>query len=290
VSAHQKEKMTSKRSFINKMTFLRLSLLLQLVFLLLICILTGEQHGGIVTAISSSDEYECACKLEKRPDLTKKAETARWMVHSLDWGVISSISSRLGGSGEGGVESSIPVPFGNVYSFVDGSCNTSTGIPYIYGTYMDQTFKDTINNNMVSLTLSESSLSSVCSQERHGFVDSCMIGTKYGGDPENPVCARLTLTGKLIPLMEKNRTGDDNNDNDDYAEYEFAKNALFDRHPSMVDWPVGHRWVIAKIDIQDIWLIDYFGGATILDPIDYFSVSGSGSGSGSATKSVEINT
>jgi hypothetical protein len=58
----------------------------------------------------------------------------------------------------------------------------------------------------------------------------------------------------------------------------------------MVDWPVGHRWVIAKIDIQDIWLIDYFGGATILDPIDYFSVSGSGSGSGSATKSVEINT
>jgi len=261
----------TRRSLINKMMFLQLSLSLQLV-LLLICILTGE-HGGIIAISSNSDEHECACKLEERPDLTKKAETARWMVHSLNWGVISSISSRLVGSGD---EESSPVPFGNVYSFVDGSCDTSTGIPYIYGTYLDQTFKDTINNNMVSLTLSESSLSSVCSQERHGFVDSCMIGTKYG-DPENPVCARLTLTGKLIPLKE---------DGDDTNEYELAKNALFERHPSMADWPVGHGWVIAKIDLQDIWLIDYFGGATILDPKEYFSVSvGS---AGSTTKSVEI--
>ena len=45
-------------------------------------------------------------------------------------------------------------------------------------------------------------------------------------------------------------------------------------------------WVIAKIDLQDIWLIDYFGGATILDPKEYFSASvGS---AGSTTKSVEI--
>lgn len=93
---------------------------------------------------------ECACELEERPNLKAKAETARWMVHSLDWGVVSTISSRLGGDG------SPAIPFGNVYSFVDGPCDKSTGVPYLYGTYMDQSFTDTESNDMVSLTLSES--------------------------------------------------------------------------------------------------------------------------------------
>ena len=93
---------------------------------------------------------ECACELEERPDVSAKAETARWMVHSMDWGVVSTISSRLGGEG------SPAIPFGNVYSFVDGPCDKATGVPYLYGTYMDQSFADTKNNEMIALTLSES--------------------------------------------------------------------------------------------------------------------------------------
>ena len=62
----------------------------------------------------------------------------------------------------------------------------------------------------------------------------------------------------------------------DSKEHEFAKSALFERHPSMASWPPGHRWLIGKIDIEDIWLIDYFGGATILDPKDYFDVMDTG--------------
>ena len=96
---------------------------------------------------SSSD---CACELEERPDITDKAGTARWMVHSLDWGVVSTISSRLGD------KNSPAIPFGNVYSFVDGPCDKSTGVPYLYGTYMDQSFADTKSNEMISLALSES--------------------------------------------------------------------------------------------------------------------------------------
>mmetsp|Transcript_29748 Transcript_29748/g.63717 ORF Transcript_29748/g.63717 Transcript_29748/m.63717 type:complete len:236 (-) Transcript_29748:324-1031(-) len=203
-----------------------------------------------------SSSAECACKVEERPDLADKAKTARWMVHSLDWGVISTISSRLGG----GTDGSQPVPFGNVYSFVDGSCDQATGIPYIYGTYMDQSFADSTTNDMVSLTLSESSLSSVCP---NNAIDSCMLGTKYG-DPESPMCARLTLTGKLVALE------------DDSKEHEFAKSAFYQRHPSMQAWPDGHGWVIAKIEIEDLWLIDYFGGATVLDPKDYFAAVSKG--------------
>lgn len=196
---------------------------------------------------------DCACELEERPDVTGKAETARWMVHSLDWGVVSTISSRLGEKG------SPAIPFGNVYSFVDGPCNKASGIPYLYGTYMDQSFADTKSNEMISLTLSESALPSVCPNEA---LDSCSLGPT--GDPENPMCARLTLTGKLVAL------------DDDSEEHEFAQNAFFERHPAMANWPQGHGWVIAKIVIQDIWLIDFFGGATVLDPKDYFAAGFSG--------------
>mmetsp|Transcript_15319 Transcript_15319/g.35314 ORF Transcript_15319/g.35314 Transcript_15319/m.35314 type:complete len:234 (+) Transcript_15319:584-1285(+) len=192
---------------------------------------------------------ECACEVEERPDVSSKALTARWMVHSLDWGVVSTISTRFGGDREE------VVPFGNVYSFVDGPCDKATGVPYFYGTYMDQSFADAKRNDMISLALSEASLPSVCPNEA---IDSCMLGTKYG-DPENPICARLTLTGRFMPLE------------DGSEEYDFAKQAFFERHPSMQSWPEGHGWSIAKMDIQDIWLIDYFGGATVLEPKEYFA-------------------
>lgn len=204
-------------------------------------------------SVAVSGAEDCACEPKKRPEVDAKTETARWMVHSLDWGVVSSISSRLGGGGGNDAQA---IPFGNVYSFVDGSCEKATGIPYLYGTYMDQTFADTLHNEWVALTLSESSLASVCPQRE--ALDACLL-QPAGGDPENPLCARLTLTGKLVPLAENSE------------EHGFAKDAFFERHPSMEDWPE-HGWVIAKIEVDDIWLIDYYGGATIVDPEEYFAV------------------
>lgn len=204
-------------------------------------------------------DTSCACQLLNRPEIAEKAQTARWMVHSLDWGVLATISSRLHGSDAD--DDTPPVPFGNVYSFVDGTCDKATGTPYLFGTFMDQSFIDSKENPMVSLTLSEASLSSVCT-DRHGL-SACTLGTKYG-DPENPVCARLTLTGKLVKLA------------DDSEELVFAQQALFERHSTMEGWPTDHNWVIAKIDVQDIWLIDFFGGASIIDAASYFAASPAG--------------
>ena len=215
---------------------------------------------GIVTVVAGNDsdrtkshrdlDQECPCTLLERPNLRNKAETARWMVHSIDWGVLSTISTRF-------KDPDVVVPFGNIYSFVDGPCDNSTGIPYIYGTYMDQSFQDSLSNTAVSFTLSEASLASVCGGSN---LPSCKIQTQTYGDPENPVCARLTLTGRLIVLQ-------DNSD-----EYDLAQQALFQRHASMKDWPHNHDWVVAKIDLHDIWLIDYFGGATNVDVNQYFNV------------------
>jgi hypothetical protein len=58
----------------------------------------------------------------------------------------------------------------------------------------------------------------------------------------------------------------------DSEEYQFAQSAFFERHATIKDWPSDHNWVIAKIDIRDIWLIDFFGGATIIDVKSYFAV------------------
>merc|ERR1712176_1204662 len=105
----------------------------------------------------------------------------------------------------------------------------------------DQSFADTKSNEMISLSLSESALSSVCPNNE--ALESCMLGTEFG-DPENPMCARLTLTGKLVVLEE------------DSDEFRFAKDAFFERHVSMQSWPTEHGWIIGKIVIEDIWLID----------------------------------
>ena len=203
------------------------------------------------------------------------------MVHSIDWGTLTTVSTRLeatiqkSGDGteyikidhvdEGGIKLEdtkkvIPVPFGNTYSFVDGSCSKSTGTPYIYGTFEDQTFKDMLKNPAVSLSLSENAISSTCGGSS---LKSCVVSSSGMGDPESPVCARLVLSGVLVIVDSKKNQ----------EEYKMAIEALFQRHPSMAKWPRDHGWVVAKLDVQDIWFIDFFGGASILDVDTYKAVN-----------------
>jgi len=232
-------------------------------FLLFLVLLHSSLSS--LSAAEKDVSIECPCTILNKPGLEHKEETARWMVHSLDWGILSTISTRLLKTDGGLIETrgtatttaSLPVPFGNVYSFADGTCNNSTGTPYFYGTFMDQSFLDAKENTAVSLSLSEASLSSVCGAEA---LPSCAIVSGAYGDPENPVCARLVLSGVLVLLKE------------DDEEYHFAKRSLFQRHGSMEDWPQDHNWVVAKVDVQDIWLIDYFGGASILNVETYKSL------------------
>jgi hypothetical protein len=213
------------------------------------------------------DDYKdesCACPgILPRPDLMEKELLARWMVHTLDWGVLTTISSRLSKAGD---TATTAMPFGNVYSFVDGPCDSnatslSIGTPYFYGTYMDQSLIDMKHNPSASLTLSEAGVVSVCGAET---MEACQLLQKNSGDPENPVCARLTLSGVLVEVDAAT------------AEFKTMQAAFFERHTQMQYWPVHHNWVILKLVIQDIWLIDYFGGASILDVDEYHAAPLSG--------------
>ena len=207
-----------------------------------------------------------------RPPRDDKIGTARWIVRSLDWGVLSTISTRLvgeyteDGEEEGGIRGSIPpkpVPFGNVYSYADGTCANSTGIPYLYATSLDQSMIDAQSNPRVSLTLSEASLAG---RGVEGAGSSCRATEKGWGDPEMPPCVRLTITGELKRLSLE--------DEDGGGEADFAVEALMEKHPSDRYWPQNHKPFAAKIIIEDIWLLDWYGGASVLDPGEYLSYGG----------------
>ncbi|KAL6143347.1 PREDICTED: protein CREG1 [Fragaria vesca subsp. vesca] len=155
-----------------------------------------------------------------KPSPKNAAATARWLVSQNSWGVLNTISGELGGA-----------PFGNVVSFSDGEPGKGSGIPYFYLTTLDPTARNAGKDQRASLTISEHP-----------------IGTCGKVDPENPTCAKITLTGKLRYA------------NGSPKEKEIAKKALFSKHPEMKYWPKGHNFQFFKLDIENIFLIDWFGG------------------------------
>ncbi|XP_058187116.1 uncharacterized protein LOC131304037 [Rhododendron vialii] len=155
-----------------------------------------------------------------RPKPDAAASFARWLVSQSSWGVLNTLSSDLGGA-----------PFGNVVSFSDGLPDEGHGIPYFYLTTLDPTASNALKDQRSSLTISE-----------------YPVGTCGKSDPENPTCSKITLTGKLKVVA--GNTG----------EAEFAKKALFTKHPEMKGWPKDHNFQFFKLEIENIFLINWFGG------------------------------
>jgi len=168
------------------------------------------------------------------PPATAKAQTARWMAHNLTYGVMSTTSVQYKG-----------YAFGNPQSFVDGSDSNSTGLLYFYVSDLDASMADIRASPKASFTLSE--------EFSNGFCSAASI------DPEDPRCARLVFTGAI-----RNTTD---------AEQATAKSNLFARHPGMKKWPADHNWHVVTLDFEHIWLIDYFGGASVISKADYLAAS-----------------
>jgi hypothetical protein len=148
--------------------------------------------------------------------------------------------------------------FGNPYSFADVA-----GVPYFYASDLDASMVDLFGSanasKRASLSLSEAALGGTKS---YLWKEKCKIG--YGlGDPENPPCARLVLSGTMSKVEPASSEG------------ESGKAALLKKHPSFALYPGGHGFYVAKMEIQTLWLIDFYGGAHILSPADYFAAGSS---------------
>ncbi|XP_014709548.3 protein CREG2 [Equus asinus] len=158
--------------------------------------------------------------------------TARFLAHASAWGCLATVSAH----------EKIPgLPFGNCLPISDGPLNNSTGTPFFYVTPKDPVVADLMKNPMASLLLPESE-GEFC---RKNIVD-----------PEDPRCARLTLTGQMIAVSPE--------------EVEFAKQAMFSRHPVMRKWPRQYEWFFMKMRIEHIWLQKWYGGVSDISREEYF--------------------
>ncbi|KAK6928240.1 hypothetical protein RJ641_006831 [Dillenia turbinata] len=164
-----------------------------------------------------------------KPDPGNAPASARWLVSQNSWGSLSTVSLELAGA-----------PFGNVVSYSDGLPDEGQGIPYFYLTTLDPTAKNALKDPRASLTLSE-----------------YILGTCGKKDPMNPSCGKITLTGKLKLLESKSK------------EEEFAQKVLFAKHPEMSGWPPSHNFRFFKLEIEDIFLINAFGGPKPLTVEEY---------------------
>lgn len=147
----------------------------------------------------------------------RNAKIARKIVHSTNW-VSLATTSRL--------EDWTGYPFVNVKSISDGTKDNSTGIPYFYLTPLDDSVKDIEQQSSVSITMSI--------EQDNGYCTSNNL------DVEGTGCTRVNMLGKIVKLEE----GSD--------EQKFAKEALFDRHPSMEYWPADGDYFFAKLEIRDV--------------------------------------
>ncbi|XP_016046143.1 protein CREG1 isoform X2 [Erinaceus europaeus] len=174
-------------------------------------------------------------KLPPLPPREDAARVARFVTHVSGWGALATISANPAVRGR---------PFVDVLSLSDGPPGSGSGVPYFYLSPLMQTVQDLQENLYSTLTLSLAQ-TSYC--VNHGF------------DPQSPLCAHTMLSGTVTKVNE--------------TELDFAKTSLFTRHPAMKTWPSSHNWFFAKLNITNIWVVDYFGGAKVVTPEEYYNVT-----------------
>ncbi|XP_051870251.1 protein CREG1 isoform X2 [Pristis pectinata] len=167
------------------------------------------------------------------PPHDEVARMARYVVNSCDWASMATISTHKPVVGRA---------FSNVFSISDGPPQRGSGVPYLYLTPLEISVQDIKINPEVSLAMTLAQ------------TDYCR---KNGFDAQSPLCCRVILCGTIVTV---NKT-----------EIGIAKKALFERHPAMASWPPDHGWYFAKLNITNIWVLDYFGGLKTVTPEEYYN-------------------
>jgi len=168
------------------------------------------------------------------PPYWEHAKFARYITHESYWAAMATIAAR---------EPIVGYPFANIFSLSDGPVDNSTGVPYFYISEWEISAQDVAENNQVSITMTLA---------QGDYCENNHL------DPESPICAHQIITGELVKLTPGSE------------EEAFAKNALFSRHPAMEGWPSDHGWFFAKIEIKQIQLLAFYGGAVTVDLGEYY--------------------
>ena len=180
----------------------------------------------------------------EKPPISEHAAFSRWLVNEMNWAVLSTISTDKAIKG---------YPFGNPVSVGDNA----TGTPYMCVSGLDASIIDLEKDPKMSLTFTEAQGAGQPACDAAG-----------SGDPENPPCSRLVLTGDFKKIDPK----------EEVVEWQAAAGALKAKHPVMDAWGCfgsgsmsSHAFFLAKIDIKQAWLINMYGGASVIAPKDYYA-------------------
>lgn len=173
-----------------------------------------------------------------RPPYQQYAQMARYIVHKSNWTAMGTIST-------------VPVirdfPMVSVVSIADSALNSpSTGHIYFMLTDLSLTAKDLKINNKITAMFSE---------------DQDLACTLNNTDPMEPTCARIMIAGKLERLTPNTK------------EYEQADHAFTDRHPAAEVWKQAHTFYFCKLNIEQIIVLDYYGGPHFVTVNDYYNAN-----------------
>lgn len=171
-----------------------------------------------------------------RPSYHEYAKMARYLVHKSNWTSMGTISSMTTIQG---------FPMVNVKSIADSPLNEpSTGHIYFLLTDLDLTAIDLKINNKLTAMFTE---------------DQDLSCTSQGIDTMEPTCARVIFTGSLEKLTP-------NTD-----EYYRADEAYTNRHPASINWRKTHTFYLCQLRIEQIAVLDFYGGAHYVTVNDYFN-------------------
>ncbi|GAB0088349.1 CREG1 [Sergentomyia squamirostris] len=212
----------------------------QVIVMLVTLVVSGIQARGLLDSRYSTlfgnnglnDDY--SSELDA-PPYKEYAKMARYLVHELDWSPMGTISTLKGIKG---------FPMVNVISIADSARGEkSTGRIFFYLTDLDFTGIDLKSSNR---------LTALFSMEQNRFCSDNHT------DAMEPTCARIMISGKANQLKEGSE------------DYIFAKRAMLSRHPAAQKWIETHNFYLCEIVIDQICVLDFYGGPHFVTPEDYY--------------------
>ncbi|XP_055303118.1 protein CREG1-like [Sitodiplosis mosellana] len=198
--------------------------------------------GLMLFGILSFSEYRPATGLIVPPPYRDYGKiphyVARYLVHKSNWTSMGTISSQSFFQG---------FPMVNVISIADSANNgPSTGHIYFLLTDLDFTGQDLAIDNKLTAMFTE---------------DQDLACTSKNIDTMEPTCARAIFTGKVVRLIP----GTD--------EHKQAAEWYTDRHPASIKWQSTHEFYFCKLDIEQIAVLDYYGGVNYVSVDDYYNAN-----------------
>lgn len=168
------------------------------------------------------------------------AKKARHLVHKSNWTSMGTISTA---------DNIIGYPMVNLVSIADSPLHAaSTGHIYYLLTDLDFTGKDLKANQKLTALFSN---------------DQDLSCTIHSVDPMEPTCTRVIITGYNIILNKTLHP----------EEYEKANVAITSRHPASISWRKKHNFYLSTVSIEQVVLLDYYGGAKFIKPKDYYAAN-----------------